>query len=111
MFLTFSHVFTDPTGLVNIFADWDAGEIDFLRYHARETLAMLEDESGERFADVFLKEFDLGPAVFDEFFQYVLSSFILLFSSSLSTALISHQLDSRMIYLDAPNTLLSPLSQ
>ncbi|OWT39986.1 U3 small nucleolar RNA-associated protein 22 [Cryptococcus neoformans Bt1] len=74
VFLTFSHVFTDPTGLVNIFAGWDEGEIDFLRYHARETLAMLEDESGERFADVFLKEFDLGPAVFDEFFHVDISS-------------------------------------
>ena len=110
MFLTFSHVFTDPSGLVNIFAGWDEGEIDFLRYHARETLAMLEDESGERFADVFLKEFDLGPAVFDEFFQYVLSSFVLLSSSSSSTASTSHQLDSQMIYVNAPNTLRSLLS-
>ncbi|WVQ73182.1 hypothetical protein IAR50_002746 [Cryptococcus sp. DSM 104548] len=73
-FLPFRYVFTDPTGLVNVFAEWEEGEIDFLRYHARETLAMLEDESGERFGDVFLKDFKLGPGVFDEYIQVDISS-------------------------------------
>ncbi|TYJ58527.1 hypothetical protein B9479_000736 [Cryptococcus floricola] len=91
-FFPSKHVFTDPTGLVNVFAEWEEGEIDFLRYHARETLAMLEDESGERFGDVFLKEFKLGPGVFDEYIQVDISS-----------VKIDATLDQRSEYPSAPS--------
>ena len=42
-----------------------------LQSHASETLAMLEDSSVDRFAEVFLKDQSLGPHAFDEFIQSV----------------------------------------
>lgn len=63
----FSDVFVDPTGTVNVFAEWERGDVELLRHHARETLAMLEDASIDRFAEVFLQDQTLGPASFDEY--------------------------------------------
>lgn len=63
-----SQVFVDPSRSVNIFADWEEGEVDLLRHHARETLAMLEDHSADRFAEVFLRSVG-GTSVFDEFIR------------------------------------------
>lgn len=60
-------VFVDPTGSVNVFGDWEKGDVQLLRYQARETLAMLEDANVDRFAEVFLQDQTLGPASFDEY--------------------------------------------
>ncbi|WVQ80672.1 hypothetical protein IAT38_002777 [Cryptococcus sp. DSM 104549] len=70
----FKNVLVDPTGRVNLFAEWEEGEVQLLRHHARETLGMLEDESVDRFADVFLKDQSLGPEVFDEYLQIDIST-------------------------------------
>ncbi|WVF73208.1 hypothetical protein IAT40_008027 [Kwoniella sp. CBS 6097] len=71
-----SPILVDPTGRVNIFAEWEKGEVELLRYHAKETLAMLEDESAglDHFANVFLRNHSLGPEVFDEFIRLDVSS-------------------------------------
>ncbi|OCF40806.1 hypothetical protein I317_05418 [Kwoniella heveanensis CBS 569] len=71
-----SPILVDPTGRVNIFAEWEKGEVDLLRYHARETLAMLEDETAglDHFANVFLRNQSLGPEVFDEFIRLDIAS-------------------------------------
>ncbi|KAK8853038.1 hypothetical protein IAR55_003739 [Kwoniella newhampshirensis] len=71
---SFDNVLVDPTGRVNIFAGWERCDIQLLRHHARQTLAMLEDESDDRFADVFLRQQSLGPEVFDDFIQVDISS-------------------------------------
>ncbi|WWC71798.1 uncharacterized protein I206_105757 [Kwoniella pini CBS 10737] len=63
---SFQDVFVDPTGKVNIFAGWEKGDLQILRYHARETLAMLEDESGDLFAETFLRDRNLGAEIFDD---------------------------------------------
>lgn len=70
----FEDVMVDPTGSVNIFAGWNKGEIGLLRYHARETLAMLEDSSIDRFADVFLRDISFGPHAFDEYLEVDISA-------------------------------------
>ncbi|WVR00376.1 hypothetical protein IAU59_007519 [Kwoniella sp. CBS 9459] len=71
-----SPILVEPTGRVNIFAEWEQGEVDLLKYHARETLAMLEDETAglDHFANVFLRNQTLGPEVFDEFIRIDISS-------------------------------------
>nr|ODN99927.1 hypothetical protein L204_02372 [Cryptococcus depauperatus CBS 7855] len=94
-FLQFDQVFTEPAGLVNVFAEWLPGEIDYLKYHARATLAILEDDNRERFSDVFLRDFTFGPGVFDEFLQQV--------QVDLSSAKFEANLDQRSEY---PSTLL-----
>ncbi|WWC64350.1 uncharacterized protein I303_106960 [Kwoniella dejecticola CBS 10117] len=71
---SFEDVFVDPTGKVNIFAGWEQGDIQALRYHARETLAMLEDESGDLFAETFLRDRKLGVEVYDEYIKVDISS-------------------------------------
>ncbi|CAK9784420.1 Nrap protein, partial [Cutaneotrichosporon oleaginosum] len=63
----FSDILVDPTGTVNVFAGWEKGDVQLLRHYARETLAMLEDSTGDHFADVFLNSQTLGPASFDEY--------------------------------------------
>lgn len=70
----FDDVLVDPTGTVNVFAGWNKGEIELLRYHARETLAMLEDSNVDRFADVVLRDVSLGPQTFDEYLQVDISA-------------------------------------
>jgi U3 small nucleolar RNA-associated protein 22 len=64
---TYSDVFVDPSGTVNIIGEWERGDIELVRHYARETLAMLEDSNVDRFADVFLHNQTLGPAAFDEY--------------------------------------------
>nr|XP_031858971.1 uncharacterized protein CI109_005639 [Kwoniella shandongensis]KAA5526043.1 hypothetical protein CI109_005639 [Kwoniella shandongensis] len=71
---SFDNVFVDPTGRVNLFAGWEKGDVQLLRHHARQTLAMLEDERIDRFADVFLRQQSLGPEVYDEFVLVDVSS-------------------------------------
>ncbi|KAK4685401.1 U3 small nucleolar RNA-associated protein 22, partial [Tremellales sp. Uapishka_1] len=65
----FEDIFVDPTGMINLLAGWEKGELGYLQRHARETLAMLEDAAVDRFADVFLKSYTLGVKVFDEYIQ------------------------------------------
>lgn len=60
-------IFVDPSGTVNILAEWENGDFELIRYYARETLAMLEDGGVDRFAEVFLHNQALGPAAFDEY--------------------------------------------
>jgi U3 small nucleolar RNA-associated protein 22 len=62
----YKHVLVDPTGSVNVFAGWEEGEIELLRHYARETLAMLEDHSVDRFAETFLRHLDPRAGAFDE---------------------------------------------
>ncbi|ORY28154.1 Nrap protein [Naematelia encephala] len=62
----YQHVLVDVTGSINVFAGWEQGEVQLLQLHARETLAMLEDTSVDRFGDVLLRDTKLGTAVFDE---------------------------------------------
>ncbi|WWD03397.1 hypothetical protein V865_001449 [Kwoniella europaea PYCC6329] len=72
---SFDHdVFVDPTGRVNIFAGWERGDAQILRHHARETLAMLEDENTDQFGETFLKDRKVGTEVFDEFIRVDISS-------------------------------------
>ncbi|KAL7418605.1 U3 snoRNP protein [Cryptotrichosporon argae] len=61
----FENVLVDTTGTVNVFAEWDRGEVDLLRHHARETLAALEAHA-DCFADIFLHSY-APTRVFDEY--------------------------------------------
>lgn len=63
----YADVFVDPSGTVNVLAEWEKGEVELVRHYARETLAMLEDTGVDRFAEVFLHNQTLGPAAFDEY--------------------------------------------
>ncbi|TXT04376.1 hypothetical protein VHUM_04143 [Vanrija humicola] len=63
----YNDILVDPTGTLNLFGAWEKGDVELLRYFARETLAMLEDSSVDHFADVFLADHTLGPATFDEY--------------------------------------------
>jgi U3 small nucleolar RNA-associated protein 22 len=80
----FKDVLVDHTGSVNVLAGWEKGDVDLvccpltllsgteitqLRYHARETLAMLEDTSLDRFDEVFLRDHTLGPVSCDEYIE------------------------------------------
>ncbi|WVW85925.1 hypothetical protein I302_107963 [Kwoniella bestiolae CBS 10118] len=67
-------IFVDPTGRVNIFAGWEKGDVQSLKHHARETLAMLEDEHTDQFGETFLKDRRGGTEVFDEFIRVDISS-------------------------------------
>ncbi|WWC91505.1 uncharacterized protein L201_006451 [Kwoniella dendrophila CBS 6074] len=71
---SFDDIFVGPTGRVNVFAGWEKGDIQLLRHHARETLAMLEDESSDKFGETFLKDRKLGVEVFDEYIKVDISS-------------------------------------
>lgn len=62
----FKDVMVDPSGMVNVFAGWEKGDVQLLRHHARETLAMLEDHSVDRFGEVFSKGKSGQIGVFDE---------------------------------------------
>ncbi|WRT70438.1 uncharacterized protein IL334_007436 [Kwoniella shivajii] len=63
---SFEDILVDPTGRFNVFAGWEKGEIQLLRHHARETLAMLEDENTDKFGETFLRNRKVGVEVFDE---------------------------------------------
>lgn len=63
----YQDIFVDPSGSINIIGDWEKGDVELLRHHARETLALLEDTTVDRFAEVFLHNQTLGPASFDEY--------------------------------------------
>ena len=65
----FKDILVDPTGTVNLLADWDKGEIQLLQHHARQTLSMLEDISSDHFADVFLRDLTAGVIQYDEYSQ------------------------------------------
>jgi U3 small nucleolar RNA-associated protein 22 len=60
------NVMVDPEGMVNVLSGWEDGEVQLLRHHARETLAMLEDHSVDRFAEVFARAQRGRVGVFDE---------------------------------------------
>jgi len=80
---SFKNVFVDSTGSANLLYSFEDGDLQMvslerrmiaianlqLQSHASETLAMLEDSSVDRFAEVFLKDQSLGPQAFDEFIQ------------------------------------------
>lgn len=62
----FDKVLVDPTGTVNVLAGWEEGEVQLLKHHARETLAMLEDHSVDRFDELFAKPTKAQIGVYDE---------------------------------------------
>ena len=62
----FDNVLVDPTGTVNVLAGWEEGEVQLLKHHARETLAMLEDHSVDRFDELFAKPTKAQIGVYDE---------------------------------------------
>lgn len=69
MLTVYSHVLVDSSGRINVFAEWDEGDVLLLQHHARETLAMLEDTESDHFADLFLKDRNLGLSAFDEYIE------------------------------------------
>ncbi|ORX40762.1 Nrap protein [Kockovaella imperatae] len=71
---SFSVALVDPTGSINIFAEWDEGDIELLQYHARETLALLEHVDEDHFSDVFLRNLSITSGVYDDFLTIDISS-------------------------------------
>ncbi|WFD32349.1 U3 snoRNP protein [Malassezia sp. CBS 17886] len=62
----FSRAFVDPSGCVNLLADWPPSSLDLLQADAAQALRMLNDAEGDHFATLFLTP-DTDPTVrFDE---------------------------------------------
>ena len=64
-FSPFAHVFVDPSGQLNLLADWPAQSVALLRQEAELTLDLLND-GGDHFGAVFLTPRDLFLQRFDE---------------------------------------------
>lgn len=62
----FARAFVDPSGTVNLFADWPAASVDMLQHDAAQTMRMLRDADADNFNALFLTPRSLPVLRFDE---------------------------------------------
>lgn len=62
----FDYAILDPSGALNLVANWSSGSLDLLQHEAKITAAMLDDGDADRFDDLFLTPRGSPLSVFDD---------------------------------------------